>query len=156
MKNEAVPPADVRSGGPAESEWYTLKEVAAALGVSRQAVHARITKGQLPGEQVQGVWRVPGQALVAAVEAKRREALSLGSVRVLPAAAPATDGELVRRVEALEALVEELREEHQRSRVERDAEVAALEERCARLQSALHHMVDLLGSAQTDVVAKPS
>ena len=53
---------------------------------------------------------------------------------------------LAERIDALEAVVAELREEQGRIQAQRDQEVAALEERSARLQTALHQMVDLLGS----------
>ena len=131
-------------------ESYTLSEVAQVLGLSRQAVHARVKKGQLDAERVDGVWRVSAATVVAAVDAKRREALSLGSVRLLPVAEPASDvvaQELLNRLEALETVVGDLQEEGRRARAERDQQVAVVEDRCARLQVALHQMVELLGSA---------
>ena len=141
---------DPRRVAEAGREWYTLSEVAQVLGLSRQAVHARVKKGQLDAEKVDGVWRVSDATVVAAVEAKRREALSLGSVRLLPVGAPADDvvaQELVNRLEALETVVGDLQEEGRRAQAERDQELAVLEDRCARLQAALHQMVELLGSA---------
>ena len=141
---------DPRRVAEAGREWYTLSEVAEVLGLSRQAVHARVKKGRLDAEKVDGVWRVSGATVGAVVEAKRREALSLGSVRLLPVGAPASDvvaQELVNRLEALETVVGHLQEEGRRAQAERDQEVAVLEDRCARLQAALHQMVELLGSA---------
>ncbi len=137
-----------RGGADAGPQWYTLKEVAEALGLTRQAVHTRVRKGQLRGEQQEdGSWRVAADALAAAIEAKRREAVSLGSVRVLPVGPPLGEmSALAERIDALEAVVAQLREEQGRIQAQRDQEVAALEERSARLQTALHQMVDLLGS----------
>ena len=142
--------ADRRGATGDGPEWYSLKDVAQVLGLTRQGVHRRVRKGQLEAEQVDGVWRVSDAAVAAAVEAKRREAVSLGSVRVLPVGAPTGDEghQVAARLEALEAMVAELRDEHRRAQTQRDQEVAALEETCARLRAALHQMVDLMGSAQ--------
>lgn len=139
-----------------EQDWYTLREVARALGLSRQAVHTRVRKGQLPAEQVDGIWRVSEFALAEAVQSQRRSVLALGTVRLLPAQTErgqdgGGDG-LVDRVLVLEAAVSELSEEHRRALEQRDREVEVLKERCERLTKALHQMVDLLGpgAAPTD------
>ncbi|MCA1607221.1 MAG: hypothetical protein LC775_17535, partial [Acidobacteria bacterium] len=103
-----------------------------------------VLRSLVDAEKVDGVWRVSGATVVAAVEAKRREALSLGSVRLLPVAEATSDvvaQELLNRLEALETVVGDLQEEGRRARAERDQQVAVLEDRCARLQVALHQMV---------------
>ena len=61
--------------------WYSLRDVARVLGLSRQAVHTRVRKGQLEADLIDGVWQVPG-AVAAAVQTQRKRALSLGSVRL--------------------------------------------------------------------------
>lgn len=128
-------------------EWYTLQEVAGVVGISRQAVHARVQKGQLEGRKVDGIWRVPSDALAQAIEERRAQALSLGSVRVLPVV-PAPDSgsarEIDHRVARLEALVAELAEQHEHAQRERDRELARSRERGDRLKAALHQMVELL------------
>ncbi len=134
-----------------EQDWYTLREVARALGLSRQAVHTRVKKGQLAAEQVDGIWRVSGFALAEAVQSQRRRVLALGTVRLLPVPTKlgqdGSGGGLVDRVLVLEAAVSELSEEHRRALEQRDREVVVLKERCERLTKALHQMVDLLGPA---------
>jgi len=134
--------------GANEAEWYTLREVAAALGISRQAVHARVRKDQLEAERVDGTWRVASGVVAAAVQAERNKALSLGSVRLLPAAAqrPADEAyDLARRVAEVEATLAELSESHRRQLDVREQEVAVLRGQRARLTAALHAMVDILG-----------
>lgn len=141
---------DVRPQGTAAGqEWYTLRDVALALGLSRQAVHARVKKGQLRAEQVEGVWRIPASAVAQAVQAERRRFVGSGAVRILPVS-PGGSGDnsdLSKRVSAVETAIAELSEDHRRQLAERDREVAVLEERCERLTQALHQMVDLLGTA---------
>lgn len=133
-------------------ESYSLTEVAAVLGLTRQAVSVRVKKGQLEAQKNGGTWRVSHQVLAAAVEAKRRKAMSLGSVRVLPVGQASGDAEaLAQRMNALETVVGELRDEQRQAQARRDEEVAALEQTCARLQAALHQMVDLLGSTQLQI-----
>jgi len=136
-------------GAPSAQEWYTLRDVAVALGLSRQAVHARVKKGQLEAEQVDGVWRVAGTAVAKAVQAERRRFVGSGAVRMLPVPpSPGADsGDLSERVSALEAAIGELSENHRHQLAERDREVAVLEDRCQRLTQALHQMVDMLGMA---------
>lgn len=133
----------------AGQEWYTLRDVALALGLSRQAVHARVKKGQLRAEQVEGVWRIPASAVAQAVQAERRRFVGSGAVRILPVAPGGSgdDSDLSKRVSAVETAIAELSEDHRRQLAERDREVAVLEERCERLTQALHQMVDLLGMA---------
>jgi hypothetical protein len=136
-------------GAGADQGWYTLRDVATALGLSRQAVHARVRKGQLPAQQVEGVWRIPSSAVAEAVQAERRRFVGSGAVRILPVSAGGSgDGSgLSDRVSAIEAAIAELSEDHRQQLAERDRKVAVLEERCERLTRALHHMVDLLGVA---------
>jgi hypothetical protein len=84
--------------------------------LSRQAVHARVEKGQLEAEQVEGVWRVPGTAVAKAVQAERRRFVGSGAVRILPVPPAAGDGnsDIAERVSALEAAIAELAENHRR------------------------------------------
>ena len=89
--------------------------------------------------------------LAAAVEAERKKAISFGSVRVLPVGHASVEGMPWRSGDALEAVVEELRDEQRQAQARRDQEVAALEQTCARLQAALHQMVDLMGSTQLQI-----
>ena len=72
MRGAAVAPAgELHGGADTGPQWYTLKEVAEALGLTRQAVHTRVRKGQLRGEQQEdGSWRVAADAVAAAIEAK--------------------------------------------------------------------------------------
>ncbi|MDQ6838041.1 MAG: helix-turn-helix domain-containing protein [Actinomycetota bacterium] len=135
-------------GAPGAQEWYSLREVASALGVTRQAVHARVKSGRLESEQIDGVWRIPASAVTEAVQAQRRRFVGSGSVRILPVHSLAGDEDLgiSDRVVALEAAIAELSGGHRRQLAERDREVAVLEERCQRLTKALHQMVDLLGT----------
>ena len=136
-------------GTAAGQEWYTLRDVAQALGLSRQAVHARVKKGQLRAQQVEGVWRIPGSAVAEAVQAERRRFVGSGAVRILPVSpgGSGADNDLAERVAAVETAIAELSEDHRRELAERDREVAVLEDRCERLTQALHQMVDLLGMA---------
>ncbi len=144
---------------PGEQEWYSLREVAAALGISRQAVHARVRKGQLDADQVDGAWRVASAVVAAAVQAERSKALALGAVRMLPASAGRPDGDvadLLRRVVEIEATLTDLSESHRRELDERDRELgerdrelAVLRDQGERLMSALHYMVDALGMASS-------
>jgi len=133
-------------------DWYSLREVAEALGLSRQAVHARVRKNQLQAEQVDGTWRVSGFALAAAVQSQRKKVLQLGTVRLLPVPTGFDDGgsagQIADRVSSVEAAIAELSENQRRELEERDQEVALLKERCERLTMALHRMVDLLGSTE--------
>ncbi len=143
-----------RTGLPGDAaedrDWYSLRDVARVLGLSRQAVHARVRKGQLEADLIDGLWQVPGAAVAAAVQTQRKRALSMGSVRLLPMPTGGNSGtageDVTARLDAIERVVLGLREEHRQALAERELEVAALQERCARLQTALHQMVDLLGS----------
>ncbi len=134
--------------GADQPEWYTLREVAQALGISRQAVHARVRKGQLEAERVDGTWRVASGVVAVAVQAERKKALSLGSVRLLPGPLERPGGEidqLAQRVAEVEATLAELAETHRRELDEREREVAVLRSQGERLTSALHYLVDMLG-----------
>ena len=146
MSNHTGLPGDTAG----DRDWYSLRDVARVLGLSRQAVHARVRKGQLEADLMEGVWQVPGAAVAAAVQTQRKRALSLGCVRLLPTPASGDSGtageDVATRLDAIESVLLGMREEHRQALVERELEVATLKERCARLQAALHQMVDLLGS----------
>lgn len=132
----------------ADQEWFSLREVAAALGISRQGVHARVRKGTLEGERVGGVWRVASAVVAAAVQSERQKALSLGSVRLLPASLQQPAGEadeLARRLAEIEATLSDLSESYRRELDEREREVAVLRSQSERLTAALHYLVDMLG-----------
>ncbi len=132
-----------------DREWYSLREVASVLGLSRQAIHARVKKGQLAAEQVGGSWRVPGHAVAEAVRARRDKFVSLGAVRIPPVAGQGVDPQgasqqIADRVAVIETALAEMAEDQRRVLAEREREVAALRERSDRLATALHQMVDLL------------
>ncbi len=78
------------SGGPArddersEAGSFGAAEVAAMLGVTRQAVQARARRGSLRAFKVDGEWRIPAEVATALVSAEHHRGLSAGTVRALP------------------------------------------------------------------------
>lgn len=77
-----------------EAATFGAAEVAAMLGVTRQAVQARAQRGSLRAFKVDGHWRIPAEVATALVNAEHHRGLSAGKVRALPVAAgwAATDG----------------------------------------------------------------
>ena len=91
------------------------------------------------------------QLVAAAVDAKRRKAISPGSVRSLPVGPASSDAEaLAERMNALEVVVGELRDEQSQAQAHRDQKLAALEQTCAWLQATVHQAADLLLPAKLD------
>lgn len=67
---------------------FGAAEVAAMLGVTRQAVQARARRGTLRAfKGDNGAWRIPAEVAKALVSAEHHRGLSAGTVRALPAAA---------------------------------------------------------------------
>lgn len=63
---------------------FGAAEVAAMLGVTRQAVQARARRGSLRAFKVDGEWRIPAEVATALVNAEHHRGLSAGKVRTLP------------------------------------------------------------------------
>ena len=83
------------------------------LGVTRQAVQARVSKGTIRAVKVNGAWQIPAAVAKALLDAERGNAVASGRVTELPLnREPALDahgsgglGELVGLVANLEARV---------------------------------------------------
>jgi hypothetical protein len=71
---------------------YGVGELASILGVTRQAVQARVKSGSIRAEKVNGVWQVPAAVAEAMISAERTKAVVSGRVTALPLR-PAGDGD---------------------------------------------------------------
>jgi hypothetical protein len=83
--------------------------LAAMLGVSRQAVQARVRKGTIRAAKVNGAWQIPAVVAKALLDAERGKAVASGTVSELPLKAEATlGGQGSRRLDELVTLVAHL------------------------------------------------
>ena len=96
----------------AQQVWSTPAELAHMVGVGQAAILNRLRRGTLRGEKRDGRWRIPPDVVDAVVAARRAQAVSSGSLRLLrhgmapvdeepPAAGGASAGD----VEALERVI---------------------------------------------------
>ena len=145
-------PARLDSGAP----FYGIAELAGALGVSRQAIQARVRRGSIRAVKEGGVWRIPAGVAVAMVNGEHAKAIVSGEVTALPRAAnadaTAADSKLVsqfaERLQALEAIVEAAAErldaalvDQQRRDHARDRELEEIRRDRAKLRRALAALV---------------
>ena len=56
MNAKAIDPSN-------DSDYYTVKEMAAALNVNRQTIIRRIESGKLDGKKIGKTWRIPKSEL---------------------------------------------------------------------------------------------
>lgn len=149
-KSDMIPEGDVDGG------LLGVAEVAEMLGVTRQAVQARVQRGSLRAHKVGGVWRVPRVAAAALVRAEREKAVSSGHVRALPAGGvPGSSpvggeevAELAARILRLEAAMQERDREfqvalmaHEQQLTVKDREIATLKDDRHRLRVALRALL---------------
>ena len=132
---------------------FTAAEVAAMLGVSRQAVQARAQRGSVRAYKDDGVWRIPAEVATALVTAEHHRGLSAGKVRALPVAGAQVDTDvdagavvsaLEARLAASEAQVaaqaqrlEDLSAHHREQLAAKDAELRLLRVEVQRLRGAV-------------------
>ena len=132
---------------------FTAAEVAAMLGVSRQAVQARAQRGSVRAYKEAGVWRIPADVATALVAAEHHRGLSAGKVRALPLAGAHVDTDvdagavvsaLEARLAASEARVEtqaqrleDLSAHHREQLAAKDTEVRLLRAEVQRLRGAI-------------------
>lgn len=149
-------PSSVRQGDQGE---YSVGELAAVLGVTRQAVQARVKSGSIRASKVSGVWRIPAAVASALISAEHTKAVVSGRVTMLPLAPPDGLGaldELVEVVQRLENRVAKAEMEHaaQADRFDRalallaekleskQGEIEALQEDRRRLRRAITALVN--------------
>lgn len=126
------------------------------LGVTRQAVQARVKKGSIRAAKVAGEWRIPAAVAKAVVGAEHAKAVASGGVTVLPTSTEfASVADLAEVVVGLENRLARVEAEQvaQASRFEealidlrgqleaRDADIGALREDRRRLRRALAALV---------------
>lgn len=132
---------------------FTAAEVAAMLGVSRQAVQARAQRGSVRAYKENGVWRIPAEVATALVSAEHHRGLSAGKVRALPLAGAQADtdvdaGPIVSALEARLAAseaqltaqaqrLEDMSAHHREQLSAKDAELRLLRVEVQRLRSAV-------------------
>lgn len=155
MNRSADPNPDPAAGS------YGVAELAATLGLSRQAVQARVQRGSIRATKVGGVWRIPAVVVAALLQGEHTKAVVSGGVTVLPRVVPPevddplASSALERRLTELAAVVEdqarEFREtlaELRRAMVAKDDEMQELRADRARLRRAVSALVadEALGS----------
>lgn len=129
---------------------FTAAEVAAMLGVSRQAVQARAQRGSVRAYKEGGVWRIPAEVATALVTAEHHRGLSAGKVRALPVAGAQIDADtdasavlsaLEARLAASEARgaqqdqrLEDLRSQYREQLAAKDSELRLLRAEVERLR----------------------
>ena len=132
---------------------FTAAEVAAMLGVSRQAVQARAQRGSVRAYKEHGVWRIPAEVATALVSAEHHRGLSAGRVRALPVAGARVDSDvdagpvvsaLEARLAASETLLaaqaqrlEDLSAHHREQLAAKDTELRLLRVEVQRLRGAV-------------------
>ena len=147
--------------GAAGAGSFTAAEVAAMLGVSRQAVQARAQRGSVRAYKEGGVWRIPAEVATALVTAEHHRGLSAGKVRALPVAGEKIDvdsdargvlGALEARLAASEARaaeqdqrLENLRAHHREQLAAKDSELRLLRAEVERLRRGV---IALAGPAE--------
>ena len=136
------------------ADTLSAAEVAAMLGVSRQAVQARARRQTLRAfKDGAGEWRIPAQVAKALVSAEHHRGLSAANVRALPiasarlvdeAGAAGISAALEARLAGYEARlaehdrrVDELLARHRDELAVKDAQLTAAREETARFRQAL-------------------
>lgn len=136
--------------GAAGAGSFTAAEVAAMLGVSRQAVQARAQRGSLRAYKEGGVWRIPAEVATALVTAEHHRGLSAGKVRALPVGGAQIDADadasavlraLEARLDASDARaveqdrrLEDLRAQHREQLAAKESELRLLRAEVERLR----------------------
>ena len=145
--------------GAAGAGSFSAAEVAAMLGVSRQAVQARAKRGSLRAYKERGVWRIPAEVATALVTAEHHRGLSAGRVRALPVSETegGTDAAVLSALEARLAAseariaeqdqrIEELHAHHREQLAAKDSEMHLLRAEVARLRRGVIALAGAEGS----------
>ncbi|MDP8928024.1 MAG: helix-turn-helix domain-containing protein [Actinomycetota bacterium] len=117
-----------------EPDFYGVGELASMLGVTRQAVQARVKHGTIRATKVNGAWQIPAAVAEAIVGAERSKAVASGRVTALPVSAPAGPD----RVEDLAQAVVRLESRLAQVEADRVAQGRQFEQALAELHAQLH------------------
>jgi len=137
----------------AHQAWSTPAELAQLVGVGQAAILNRLRRGTLRGEKRDGRWRIPPDVVDAVVAARRAQAVSSGSLRLLRHGEPPVNEEVLAAGVVSAGDVEAL----QRVIAAKDEVIAAKDEVIAELRRELAQqraaMVVFLGGAPLPVPA---
>ncbi len=129
----------------AEPDFYGVAELAAMLGVTRQAVQARVRKGTIRAVKVNGAWQIPAAVAKALLDAERGSAVASGRVTELPLNREAGLGaHRSGRLEELVGLIANLEAQLRQAEADRLAQGRLFEDALAELRAQL-------GAKETDV-----
>jgi excisionase family DNA binding protein len=129
-----------------EPDFYGVGELATMLGVTRQAVQARVKNGTIRATKVNGAWRIPAPVAEAMIGAERSKAVASGRVTALPVSAPAGPD----RVEDLAQAVVKLEERLAQMEADRLAQVRQLENVVVDLRDQLQSKEAEVGALRAD------
>ena len=122
----------------AEPDSYGVAELAAMLGVTRQAVQARVRKGTIRAVKVDGAWHIPAAVAKALLDAERGNAVASGRVTELPLnREPALDAHSSGGLEELVRLVADLEARVRQAEADRLAQARLFEDALAELRVQL-------------------
>ncbi len=125
---------------------YGVGELADLLGVTRQAVQARVKSGSIRAAKVDGVWQIPAAVVDAMVSAERTKAVVSGRVTALPL--PPT-GDLNGLDDLAEAVVG-LEQRLAQAEADRAAQAERFEQALASLREQLGHQRDEVEALRED------
>lgn len=129
-----------------EPDFYGVGELASMLGVTRQAVQARLKNGTIRATKVNGAWRIPAAVAEAIVGAERSKAVASGRVTALPRSAPAGPD----RVEDLAQAVVRLENRLAQVEADRVAQVRRFEQVEVDLRDQLRSKEAEVGALRAD------
>lgn len=125
---------------------YSVGELASLLGVTRQAVQARVKSGAIRATKVDGVWRIPAAVANALLSAEHTKAVVSGRVTVLPVVSPSD----VDRLDELTGLVLRLEGRAAQAESERAAQADRLERLMTRLTEQAQTKQEEIDALQED------
>lgn len=137
---------DVRSApsDAVDRGFYGVGELAAMLGVTRQAVQARIKTGSIRATKVNGAWQIPAVVARALVGAEHTRAVVSGVVTELPRREQSGHpGDLVELVISLEGRLD-------RAEADRAAQAERFERALADLREQLRTRESDIGVLRDD------
>lgn len=130
--------------GAAGPDVYGVAELAAMLGVTRQAVQARLKNGSIRATKVNGVWQIPAVVAKALVDGEHTKAVVSGMVTALPLREESGErGDLAELVTSLENRLD-------RAEADRAAQAQRFEHALADLREQLHARDSDIGALRED------